>query len=77
MTFRLTDRGVRAVLLDIEGTTTPLAFVYDVLFPFARTHLREYLHGHGGSGEVQAALEKLHDEWRADAAARQDPPDWP
>jgi enolase-phosphatase E1 len=77
VTFRLTDRGVRAVLLDIEGTTTPLAFVYDVLFPFARTHLREYLHGHGGSGEVQAALEKLHDEWRADAAARQDPPDWP
>ena len=43
MTFRLTDRGVRAILLDIEGTTTPIAFVYDVLFPFARARLREYL----------------------------------
>ena len=32
-----------AVLLDIEGTTTPIAFVHDVLFPFARAHLREYL----------------------------------
>lgn len=27
------------VLLDIEGTTTPIAFVHDVLFPYARTHL--------------------------------------
>ena len=43
MTFRLKERAVRAILLDIEGTTTPVAFVYDVLFPFARTHLREFL----------------------------------
>ena len=35
----LRARGVRAVLLDIEGTTTPIAFVHDVLFPFARAHL--------------------------------------
>lgn len=26
-------------LLDIEGTTTPIAFVHDVLFPYARAHL--------------------------------------
>ena len=32
-------RGVRVVLLDIEGTTTPIAFVHEVLFPFARAHL--------------------------------------
>jgi len=34
---------VRAILLDIEGTTTPIAFVYDVLFPYVRAHLRDYL----------------------------------
>jgi enolase-phosphatase E1 len=34
---------VRAVLLDIEGTTTPIAFVHDVLFPFARAHLAGFL----------------------------------
>jgi enolase-phosphatase E1 len=34
---------VRGILLDIEGTTTPIAFVYDVLFPFARRHVPEYL----------------------------------
>jgi enolase-phosphatase E1 len=31
--------GVRAVLTDIEGTTTPLSFVHDVLFPYARRRL--------------------------------------
>ena len=43
MTFRLRARGVDLVLLDIEGTTTPIAFVYDVLFPYARTGLGELL----------------------------------
>jgi enolase-phosphatase E1 len=33
--------GVRAVLTDIEGTTTPLSFVADVLFPFARERLED------------------------------------
>ncbi|MBV8551776.1 MAG: acireductone synthase [Acidobacteriaceae bacterium] len=27
-----------AVLLDIEGTTTPIRFVYETLFPYARDH---------------------------------------
>jgi enolase-phosphatase E1 len=77
VTFRLKDRGVRAILLDIEGTTTPVAFVYDVLFPFARAHLREYLQAHADSDPVRDALDRLREEWRADVAARQDPPEWP
>jgi enolase-phosphatase E1 len=44
-----------AILLDIEGTTTPIAFVHDVLFPFARARLREYL----GDPEQAAAMEEL------------------
>jgi enolase-phosphatase E1 len=35
--------GVRVLLLDVEGTTTAVSFVYDVLFPYARAHLREFL----------------------------------
>ncbi|CAN5416867.1 acireductone synthase [soil metagenome] len=27
------------IILDIEGTTTPISFVHDVLFPYARAHL--------------------------------------
>jgi enolase-phosphatase E1 len=38
--------GVRAVLTDIEGTTTSLSFVKDVLFPYARQALPQYVAAH-------------------------------
>jgi enolase-phosphatase E1 len=41
VSVRLAALGVRAVLLDIEGTTTPMAFVHDVLFPYARARLTD------------------------------------
>jgi enolase-phosphatase E1 len=31
-----------AVLMDIEGTTTPIAFVHDVLFPYARSRIPDW-----------------------------------
>jgi len=34
---------IRAILLDIEGTTTPIAFVQQVLFPYARARVHDYL----------------------------------
>jgi len=34
---------IRAALLDIEGTTTPVSFVYEVLFPFARARVHDSL----------------------------------
>ena len=34
---------IRAVLTDIEGTTTSIAFVTDVLFPYARARLAEFV----------------------------------
>jgi enolase-phosphatase E1 len=37
----LTD--IRAILLDIEGTTTPIAFVHQVLFPYARARVHDHL----------------------------------
>jgi enolase-phosphatase E1 len=53
-------RNVRAVLTDIEGTTTSLAFVKEELFPYARQHLREYVKSHAAemaeiAAEVNAA----------------------
>jgi enolase-phosphatase E1 len=77
--FRLTDRGVRAILLDIEGTTTAIAFVYDVLFPFARARLREYLAERSGGAHrdaVAEALALLRTEWNADTAGRRAVPGW-
>jgi enolase-phosphatase E1 len=46
--------SVRAILLDIEGTTTPIAFVDDVLFPYARRQLRAFLARQGREGEANA-----------------------
>lgn len=34
---------VRAILLDIEGTTTPIEFVHQVLFPYARARAKDHL----------------------------------
>lgn len=37
---------VRAVVTDIEGTTSSIAFVKDVLFPYARNRLGDFVHNH-------------------------------
>lgn len=49
--------SVRAILTDIEGTTTPIAFVQEVLFPYARARLAEFCTEHHGDPEVAAALQ--------------------
>ena len=49
VTISLRERGVRGVLLDIEGTTTPVSFVYDVLFPYAVERLSSYVASHAGN----------------------------
>jgi enolase-phosphatase E1 len=36
----------KAILLDIEGTTSSIAFVADTLFPYARKHLATYVAAH-------------------------------
>lgn len=47
---------VRAVLTDIEGTTGSIAFVRDVLFPYAHTHLAAFVAAHVGDATVRALL---------------------
>lgn len=47
---------VAAVVLDIEGTTTPTHFTHDVLLPQARAGLPALLHNRAGEPEVAAAL---------------------
>jgi enolase-phosphatase E1 len=68
---------VDAIVLDIEGTTTPIAFVYDVLFPFARTHLREFLRDDANTQAGLEAVAWLRDEWSADVERGENPPVWP
>ena len=58
----------KAFLLDVEGTTTPVSFVYDVLFPYARRALPGFLTAHLGEPDVVSALTALRDEHRADGS---------
>ncbi len=67
---------VRLVLLDIEGTTTPIAFVHDVLFPFARRRLAEWLARHAGTDAHRDVVETLRTEHAADRARGERVPDW-
>ena len=56
----------RAILLDIEGTTTPVTFVYEVLFPYARKNLDDYVRAHSGEPGLEADLARLSIEQAAD-----------
>jgi len=47
------------LLLDIEGTTTPIAFVTDTLFPYARARLAAFLAREGRAGEAPAFLAEM------------------
>lgn len=47
---------VRLVVTDIEGTTSPIAFVHDVLFPFAAAELGPFLAARGADPAVAAVL---------------------
>lgn len=47
------------VLTDIEGTTTPIAFVHDTLFGFARAHLPRMLATRADEPEIADALARV------------------
>lgn len=58
----MTSPRVVAVVTDIEGTTTPIAFVKDTLFPFAETALDDFLDTHGQDPQVLAIVEAVRAE---------------
>jgi enolase-phosphatase E1 len=46
----------RVVLVDIEGTTSTVAFVHEVLFPYADTHLDAFVAAHRSEPVVAKAM---------------------
>ena len=74
MTLSLSALNLRGILLDIEGTTTPISFVYDVLFPFARARVKNYLAKHWESSEVGRDSARLREEHAGDLARNLSPP---
>jgi len=66
---------VSTILLDIEGTTTPIDFVYQVLFPYARARVSDFLARHlDDDEEVRAAVSDLIDERAKDESQPRNPP---
>lgn len=49
---------IKAVLTDIEGTTSSISFVKDVLFPYARERIAEFVKLHGREPEVRRILDE-------------------
>jgi len=74
MSGSLPYSGVRAILLDIEGTTTPVEFVHKVLFPYARAKVESFLENHREA--AASDLELLRAEHERDVARGEQPPAW-
>jgi enolase-phosphatase E1 len=66
----------RMALLDVEGTTTPVTFVSDTLFPLAVERLPGFLAARGADPAVGALRVALHEEWRREPTAARRPPSW-
>ncbi|KAF1719158.1 acireductone synthase [Pseudoxanthomonas wuyuanensis] len=53
---------ISAILTDIEGTTSSISFVKDVLFPYARRALPAFVREHGNEPEVRRWLDAVATE---------------
>jgi enolase-phosphatase E1 len=67
---------VRVLLLDIEGTTTPIDFVYKTLFPYAARNVEPFLRAHFSEREVDALIQDLKAQHGRDDAAGPEPAAW-
>ncbi len=50
---------IKAIVTDIEGTTSSLSFVNEILFPYARANLADYIRRHQEEPPVKALLDDV------------------
>ncbi|HJS58710.1 MAG TPA: acireductone synthase [Vicinamibacteria bacterium] len=60
---------IHVLLLDVEGTTTPVDYVYRTLFPYARARLEAYLVEHWSEDDTRAEVERLAAEHARETGA--------
>lgn len=53
---------IKAILTDIEGTTSAVSFVFEVLFPYAAKHLPEFVRQHAGRADVAQQIAAVRQE---------------
>lgn len=59
---------IKAILTDIEGTTSSISFVRDVLFPYAAQYLPMFLRANSQTPEVMAQIQAVAEQAGLDAA---------
>ncbi|KAJ3115221.1 Enolase-phosphatase E1 [Phlyctochytrium bullatum] len=52
----------KVVVVDIEGTTTPISFVHDVLFPYVSNNIDEFLSENWGATELEEKVQVLREQ---------------
>jgi enolase-phosphatase E1 len=50
---------IKAIVTDIEGTTSSILFVKDVLFPYARANMADYVRSHADDPQVKPLLDDV------------------
>jgi enolase-phosphatase E1 len=70
------DSFVRVILLDIEGTTTPVDFVYKKLFPYASSKLDSFLREYFQEPEMQSLIRDFETQHDSDERQGSHPPQW-
>jgi enolase-phosphatase E1 len=69
------ESQIRVILLDIEGTTTPIEFVYRTLFPYAGRKLESFLREHAHA-EIHSLIQDLRAQHELDERNGLEPPGW-
>lgn len=64
--------GVKAIIFDIEGTMTPITFVKDKLFPYARDNVEKYLTEKFEDAETIKDVTALRELAKKDKEAKKD-----
>lgn len=76
MSSPLIENQVCIIVLDIEGTTTPVEFVYKTLFPYANRKFESFLREHLREPEVESFIQQLYSQHQADERQGLRPPAW-
>ena len=58
------------LLLDIEGTTCPVTFVSEILFPFAERELSHYVREHESDSSQNRSIQDARREWERDQSPK-------
>lgn len=66
----------KMILLDIEGTTTPMDFVHKTLFNYSKEHMGEFIQYNSDAQVVAESIKQLKEQYAEDAKNHLELPSW-